>query len=65
MPRESLLCDDCGSSMLPRLTVPEVYELLCPEQDRIEDVDAFTDDVLVRSGAASMPAIVLVRGGVG
>lgn len=43
---ESMLCDDCGLSMLPRLTVPEVYELLYPERARIEDVDAFIDDVL-------------------
>jgi hypothetical protein len=42
-----MLCDDCGLSMLPRLTVPEVYEFLYPEQRvRIEDVDAFIDDVL-------------------
>jgi hypothetical protein len=41
-----MLCDDCGLSMLPRLTVPEVYELLYPERARIEDVDAFIDDVL-------------------
>jgi hypothetical protein len=43
---ESMLCDDCGLSMLPRLTVPEVYELLYLERARIEDVDAFIDDVL-------------------
>jgi hypothetical protein len=29
---ESMLCDDCGLSMLPRLTVPEVYEFLYPER---------------------------------
>jgi hypothetical protein len=43
---ESMLCEACGSSMLPRLTVPEVYELLYPECTRIEGVDAFIDDVL-------------------
>lgn len=32
--------------MLPRLTVPEVCELLYPERARIEDVDAFIEDVL-------------------
>jgi hypothetical protein len=41
-----MLCDDCGLRMLPRLTVPEVYEHLYPERARIEDVDAFIDDVL-------------------
>jgi hypothetical protein len=41
-----MLCDDCGLSMLPRLTVPEVHELLYPERARIEDVDAFIADVL-------------------
>ena len=41
-----MLCDDCGLSMLPGLTVPEVYELLYPERARIEGVDAFIDDVL-------------------
>jgi hypothetical protein len=44
-------CPDCNGcvnleSMLPRLTVPEVYELLYRERARIEDVDAFIDDVL-------------------
>jgi hypothetical protein len=43
---ERMRCEDCGLSMLPRLTVPEVYELLYPERARIEDVDAFIDDVL-------------------
>jgi hypothetical protein len=34
-------------SMLPRLTVPELYELLYPKRTvRIEDVDAFIDAVL-------------------
>jgi hypothetical protein len=41
-----MLCDEYGLSMLPRLTVPEAYELLYPERARIEDVDAFIDDVL-------------------
>jgi hypothetical protein len=31
--------------MFPRLTVPDVYDLLYPER-QIEDVDAFIDDVL-------------------
>jgi hypothetical protein len=44
---ENMLCDDCGMSMLPHLTVPEVYELLYPKRAvRIEDVDAFIDAVL-------------------
>jgi hypothetical protein len=42
---ESMLCEDCGLSLFPRLTVPDVYELLYSER-RIEDVDAFIDDVL-------------------
>jgi hypothetical protein len=42
---KSMLCDECGLSVLPRLTVPEVYELLYPERARIGDVDAFIDDV--------------------
>jgi hypothetical protein len=44
---ESMLCEACGMSMLPGLTVPEVYELLYPKRAaRIEDVDAFIDAVL-------------------
>jgi hypothetical protein len=48
--RESILCEDCGLDLLPRLTVPDVYALLYPGP-RIEDVDAFIDDVL--SGESS------------
>jgi hypothetical protein len=40
-----MLCDDCGLDLLPGLTVPDVYALLYPER-RIEDVDAFIQDVL-------------------
>jgi hypothetical protein len=40
-----MLCDDCGLDLLPGLTVPDVYAPLYPER-RIEDVDAFIQDVL-------------------
>jgi hypothetical protein len=41
----TMLCDDCGLDLLPGLTVRDVYALLYPER-RIEDVDAFIQDVL-------------------
>jgi hypothetical protein len=43
---EGVLCEDCGLTMLLCPTLPEVDELLDPERARIEDVDAFIDDVL-------------------
>jgi hypothetical protein len=42
---ESMLCDD-SLEHAPLLTVVEVREPVCPERDRIEDVDMFIDAVL-------------------
>ena len=50
--RESMLCEDCGLKMLPRLTVPEVYELLYPERTRIEDQRLTVPLLLGRMGVA-------------